>query len=130
MIALRLRQQHKRKPLAGAPILEGRKRCVPGEGDLVQVVHACPAERTIGHGEAGRLYDVCCDAQAGAKPQNRAGILGNVRLVKGDSHGRPRGLLGRDKPVWRNDCATHPSTSGHPIGADRMRPAARIAHMM
>ena len=29
------------------------------------------------------------DTQAGAKPENCAGILGNVRLVKGDPHGGP-----------------------------------------
>ena len=60
-----------------------------GQGDLVEIVHAGPAEGAVGDREAGRLDDVRFDPQAGAKPQNRAGILGNVRLVKGDPHGGP-----------------------------------------
>jgi hypothetical protein len=57
-----------------------------GQGNLVEIVHAGPAEGTIGDREAGRLDDVRFNSQAGAKPENRAGILGNVRLVKGDPH--------------------------------------------
>ena len=58
-----------------------------GQGDLVEIVHAGPAEGAIGDREAGRLNDVRFDTQAGTKPENRAGILGDVRLVKGDPHG-------------------------------------------
>ena len=83
----------------GPPLLEGLKRPVAGEGDLVEIVHAGPAERAIGDREAGRLDDVRFKAQAGAEPENRAGILGNVRLVKGDLHGGLAILLAGIKPL-------------------------------
>jgi hypothetical protein len=58
-----------------------------GERNLVEVVHPRAAERTIGDRETGRLDDMRLDPQAGAKAENRAGILWDVRLVKGDPHG-------------------------------------------
>ena len=58
-----------------------------GQGDLVEIVHTGPAERTIGDGKTGRFNDVRFNPQAGTKPENRAGILGDVRLVKGNPHG-------------------------------------------
>ena len=73
--------------MAQPPLLESRERIVPGEGDLVEVIHACPAKGAVGDRKARRLDNVRLDAQAGAKPENRAGILRNVRLVKGDPHG-------------------------------------------
>ncbi len=58
-----------------------------GDGDPVEIVHAGAAEGAVGHREAGRLDDMRLQRQAGAEPQNRPGILGNIRLVKGDPHG-------------------------------------------
>ena len=69
------------------PGLEGRERAVADDGDLVEIVHAGAPEGAIGDRKAGRFDDVRFDAQAGAEPQNRAGVLGDVRLVEGDPHG-------------------------------------------
>ena len=80
------RQQHQSQPLAPPPVLEGVKRAVPGDGNGVEVVHAGAAEGAVGDRKAGRLDDMGLDAQAGAEPQNRPGILGNVGLVEGDPH--------------------------------------------
>jgi hypothetical protein len=38
---------------------------------------------------------VCLDPQAGAQPENRPGILGDVRLVKRDPHVGPAFLADR-----------------------------------
>ena len=62
-----------------------------GQGNLIQIVHAGAPKGTIGDRKAGRLDDVRFDTQAGAKPENRAGILGDVRLVEGDPHGHRAG---------------------------------------
>ena len=59
------------------------------EDDLVEVVHTGPAEGAIGNRESCGFYDVRLHAQTGAKAKNCAGILGDVRLVKRDPHGRP-----------------------------------------
>ena len=80
-------QQHQLEPRGAPPVLESRKRAVAGEGDPVEIVHAGAAEGAVGHREAGRLDDMRFDPQAGAEPQNRAGVLGDVRLVEGDPHG-------------------------------------------
>jgi hypothetical protein len=53
---------------------------------MVEIVHAGTAEGPIGYGEPGWLDDMRLDAEAGAKPQNRPGVLRNVRLIKGDPH--------------------------------------------
>ena len=58
--------------------------------DLVEVIHPGAAEGAVGDREAGRLDDVRLDPEAGAEPENRAGILRNVGLEKGDPHGPMR----------------------------------------
>jgi len=55
---------------------------------LVEVVHPGTAERPVGHRKPGRLDDMRRHPQAGGEPENRPGILGNVRLVERDPHGR------------------------------------------
>ena len=42
------------------------------------------AEGPVGHRKAGRLDDMGLHAEAGASPQHRAGILGDVGLVEGE----------------------------------------------
>src|SRR5262245_34791537 len=81
------RQQYQRHAFAQTPLLESEKRRVPGEGDLVEVVHAGPTEGAIGHREAGRLDDMHLNAEAGAEPENRPGILRDVRYVNGVTDG-------------------------------------------
>jgi hypothetical protein len=63
---------------------------VAGQHDLVEVVHSGPPKDPVGGGEAGRLDDVGGNVKAGAEPQNRSGILGDIRLEKRDLHG----------PIW------------------------------
>jgi hypothetical protein len=88
--ALRRRgQKDKLKPLAPPPLIEGRKGAMTGNTDVVDVIHAGAAEGAIGHGKSTRLYNVCLDAQAGAQPENRSGVLGDIRFVKRDPHGGP-----------------------------------------
>jgi hypothetical protein len=44
-----------------------------------------PLEVAVGHVESGRRDDVDTDAQTGAEAQNRAGVAGDVGLVKRDA---------------------------------------------
>ena len=53
-------------------------------------------------GKPGRLDDMGLHAQAGAQPKYRAGVLGNVRLVKGNSHRINWGSLPVELWLWRN----------------------------
>jgi hypothetical protein len=60
--------------------------------DMGDVVEAGAAEIAVGHVEAGRADDVDGDAKAGGKAQNRAGVLGDVGLVKGEAHATDLGF--------------------------------------
>ena len=55
--------------------------------DLIEVVHAGPAEMPVGDRKAGRLDDMGGHAQARAEAQNRPGVLGDVGLEKRNLHG-------------------------------------------
>ncbi len=57
------------------------------DGDGVEIVHAGAAEGAVGDREPGRLDNVRFNPEAGAQPQNRAGILRNIGLIEGDSNG-------------------------------------------
>ena len=73
-----------------APAPPGLERVpgdVPGQVDLVEIVHAGAAEGAVGDRKAGRLDQVRLDPEAGGEPQDRAGILRDVGLVEGDAHG-------------------------------------------
>ena len=59
-----------------------------GDGHGIQIIHAGAAEVPVGDRKAGRFDDVGFDIETGAEPENRACILGDVRFVKGDPHGR------------------------------------------
>lgn len=56
------------------------------DGHLVEIIHSGPAEMPVGNGETGRLDDMGLDVQAGAEPQNRPGVLRDVRLKKDNTH--------------------------------------------
>src|SRR3954471_21410777 len=90
---------------------------MPDEGDLVEIIHAGAAERAIARREAGRLDEMRLDRQTGGEPENRPGILGDIRLIKGDAHatgGRP-------------DPAVHPSYRDIPPKCRYLRPSDRAA---
>jgi hypothetical protein len=59
---------------------------VAHQGHLVEIIHAGPAEMPVGYRKTCRFNDVGRDVQAGAEPQNRPGILGNVGLKKRNLH--------------------------------------------
>jgi len=63
-------------------------RVVARDRHLIEVVHPGAAEGAIRDREARRLDDMHFDSKAGRQAQNRAGVLRNVGLVKGDLHGR------------------------------------------
>ena len=54
--------------------------------DLIEVIHARPAEMPVGDRKAGRLDDMGRHTQAGTQPENRPGVLGDVGLEKRDLH--------------------------------------------
>jgi hypothetical protein len=59
---------------------------VADQANAVEVIHAGAAEITIGYRKARRLDDVRLHVQAGAEPENRSGVLRNVRLEQGYAH--------------------------------------------
>ena len=66
---------------------------------MIEIVHAGAAKRPVGNGKSRRLNDMGLDAKASAEPENGAGILGNVGLIKRDphrlmTHGRHEDVLG------------------------------------
>ncbi len=52
-------------------------------------------ERAIGDRESGGADDMRLDPEARAKPQNGAGILRNIGLIKGDRHGQGKAAAGQ-----------------------------------
>ena len=79
-------QQYQGQPLLPPPGVELAKGAVPHDRHPVEIIHPGAAEGAVGHRKAGRFDDMRLDAQTGAQAQNRAGILRDVRLVKGDPH--------------------------------------------
>ena len=80
-------EQHQAPAIRLAPVRERLPARVTHDRHLVEVVHAGAAEGAVGGRKAGRLDNVRLDAEAGAEPQNRAGVLGDVGLVERDPHG-------------------------------------------
>src|SRR5579883_1573638 len=76
------RQQNEPARARSPPFLEGAPRIMARDRHLVEIIHAGPAEMTIRTRKAGRPDDRRGDAETGAAPQHRAGVLGDVRLVK------------------------------------------------
>jgi hypothetical protein len=54
--------------------------------DLVELVHAGPAEVTVGDREARGLDNMGRHIQARTQAQNRSGVLGDIRLEKRNLH--------------------------------------------
>src|SRR5262249_18923720 len=72
---------------AGAPSLERRPVDVTDDLDLIEVIHAGRAERTVAGRKARGLDDVRLEAEARGKTKNRARVLGNVGLEQRNAHG-------------------------------------------
>jgi hypothetical protein len=53
---------------------------------MIEIVHASAAKRPVGNRKPRRLDDMGFNAKASAEPENGAGILGNVGLIKRDPH--------------------------------------------
>ena len=83
LIGLR-RQQHDAARLPGPEIYVPR-----GVADVVggaQVVHPGPPHLGLSEDEATGFDDVDRHAHAGAHPEQAPGILGDIRLEKGEAH--------------------------------------------
>ena len=105
VVAPRVVNRISSSPALAPPVLERRPRGMPRQRHLVEIVHAGAAEGAVGDREAGRLDDMGRDAEAGAEPQNRAGILRDVGLVKGEVHGASGSGSG-SCPVRRRNCVS------------------------
>ena len=75
-------QQHQPANRFCAPGLERGKVVVLEEIGVLHIVQPAALHGTAAEGEAGRMDDVQPDAEAGAKPQHCASILGDVGLVE------------------------------------------------
>ncbi|MGN6284337.1 MAG: hypothetical protein ACTHM2_04205 [Afipia sp.] len=53
---------------------------------MVEIIHAGAAKMTVADREAGGFDDMGFHAEARAKPENRSGILRDVRLEKSNTH--------------------------------------------
>ena len=82
----RVENSTSRKPASRRQLSKTRHDGMADQSDLVEIVHPGAAEGAVGSRETGRFDQMRLDAEAGAKPQNRAGILGNIGLVKCDAH--------------------------------------------
>ena len=77
-------QEHEAAPFGLAGGVEGRETDMLDQVQVVQIVHAGPAQLGIGKDEAGRMDEVEHDIHAGGEPHQRAGILRDVGLIKGE----------------------------------------------
>ncbi len=80
-------EQHDTAALRLPPRLEIQPRGVPSDCHGIEIVHSGTAEGAIGGREPGRLDYMRLDAEAGAQPQNGAGVLRNIGLIKRYAHG-------------------------------------------
>jgi hypothetical protein len=71
---------------APPPGFEILPRSVAGDCYRLEVIHSGAAEGAVGGRKTRRLDDVRLDPKACAQPQDRPGILRNVRLEKGKAH--------------------------------------------
>ena len=74
-------------PLALPPSLERVPVDVTDDLDLIEVIHAGAAERTVAGGKARGLDDVRLEPEAGGETKNRARVLRNVGLKQRNAHG-------------------------------------------
>ena len=78
---------------------------------VLEVVEGSALHGFGAEGEAGRVDDVHPDAEAGAEPQNLAGVLGDVGLVEGKLD-RDFGLLRRWSGKARGYSVAEPGREG------------------
>ena len=64
------------------PRIECRPGGVSGNFHPIEIIQSGPPEGPVGDREPGRLDQMGLDAQTGAEPQNRSGILRDIRLVE------------------------------------------------
>src|SRR5579883_617088 len=76
------RQQHQPPPAGAAPGLEGGPMGMAGDLDMSEVVHASPAEVPVAHRKTSGFDDRGREPEAGAHPQDRAGVLWDIGLIK------------------------------------------------
>ena len=69
------------------PLLEIAPAFMPHDANLVEIIHSGAPEGAVRDREPGGFHDMRLDAEAGAEPENRSGILRDVGLEKGDPHG-------------------------------------------
>src|SRR5690242_15434703 len=93
-------EQDEPQPPAAPPGFERRPGGVPGEVDLIEIVHAGAAEGAVAHRETGRLDQMRLQPQAGGQAENRAGVLRDVGLVEGDAHWWRGGTLAHVPAKW------------------------------
>ena len=96
---------------------------MPGNGNVVEIVHAGPAEMPVGHRKPSRLNDMRRHIQAGAEPQNGAGILGNVGLVEGEVHSMD---MVQSAPIDRAAPGSTDSIVANSFGINGLRSANRF----
>src|SRR5262249_16011193 len=101
------------EPRAGAdaPRLERLPAGVTDELDLIEVIHAGAAERTVAGGKACGLDDVRLEAEAGGETKNRPRFLWNVGLKQRDAHGPS--FRARNEPRSRTKRKTGKRFGGH-----------------
>jgi hypothetical protein len=63
---------------------------VPGQCDLVEVVHSGPAEGAVADRKSSRLNEMDLNPEAGGQAERCAGILGDIGLEQGDLHSSGR----------------------------------------
>ena len=73
-----------RRARLAPPFLEFGPGDVARQPHLVEIIHAGAAEGPVGDRKARRFDDMGGHIQAGAQPQNRPGVLGDVGLEKRD----------------------------------------------
>jgi hypothetical protein len=56
------------------------------DGHLVEVIHAGPAEMSVGHRKTGGFDDMGGHIKARTETKNRPGVLGDVGLEKRNLH--------------------------------------------
>ena len=82
------RQQNEPPPRGAAPGVEGTPMGIAGDLDMVEIIHAGPAEMLVGRRKSGGLDNRRGEPETGAHPQNRARVLRNVWLIKRHCKGR------------------------------------------
>jgi hypothetical protein len=81
-------EQHDPAAFLLPPVLERVERNMIHDAHVVEIVEPGTAKRFFGRGEGGGTDDMDRNAETGAEPENRAGVLRDVGLIEGDDHDR------------------------------------------